>query len=727
MKNTPNTPDEPRAVIRPGSGGRQKNISAFTPTSATEELYRAHGEPRIEHHSGAVMMTWLVDESGDGLIQARLSSRDLQGGETAMGQVHPLVSLVEQLGRKPRMIVVTVNNTGARHFEDRPDFQLAKQEIAAGNVRWVAWREPDRIAREETPFFVYRDLLRDTGTELILGNLGRVVDFHNDRYQLNMQNTAAADERIRIYNRTHGALHSQWVAMGRGWPSSGGIGFRRNPETKFLEVDPEQWPFIRMIFQLYLEPGASLKTVSEAVSAAGFPISTPKVNDILNSLMYVTGEYTISRRGQLIACEPVDLGKHAIPMDVYQRAQDLRKIRKGKATRSPEGTFPLNGLLVHECGCDLIAREERGSRSAYRHRTSTPGDCKGVSFDSDVLDATVCRELLRLASCGELQRAWTARAEHEAVGDSPLLSEDEKKELQARASRIEQAIESRARSFNERLINGEDVDEQDLKRLVGNLESELAEVRQRLRQAEALSSVRRTAAAARRHTESLLTELEYLLSEELPDDHTHRARRAALIRKMVSRVTVFGTQDVEIELEGPLVPTDLPRAPMHNPLDDVADLKAEEESEASRADVGSSTQTDSQGVPYQTVRAAGTPPIKRPLTQRSKRRSGRDRPVWRSPRVTVRRARRPPVTALETKTLRRLVSLAVTDADLTYGRLAAIATEEGLPTARRGRWHGTSCREALRQALLQLDLDAATADAVRAFMRKRFKPSRRWS
>jgi hypothetical protein len=219
--------------VKPGTGGRRPRATAFTPTTATAALYRELGDPTISQHQGTTMMVWVVDKRGDGILNARLSGQELQGGETALGQVHPLRALADQLERRVRLIVVTINNSGAKAFDDRPDFILTKREIDAGRVRWVAWRGTDRIAREETPFFMYRDLLRDSGTTLILGNLGRAIDFRHDRYQLNMQNTAAADERDLIYMRTHGAIHSRWVLEGRGWPSSGGYGFRRNTQTKF--------------------------------------------------------------------------------------------------------------------------------------------------------------------------------------------------------------------------------------------------------------------------------------------------------------------------------------------------------------------------------------------------------------------------------------------------------------------------------------------------------------
>lgn len=117
-----------------------------------------------------------MDADGDGIIAARLSSQDVQKGETALGQIHNGLALTAGHGLKPACAVVAMRTSGGADYDSRLDFSFIRDRIANCGLRWVTFREPDRIARELHSAHSLYKFLRDTNTDLYLCSLGRKVD-----------------------------------------------------------------------------------------------------------------------------------------------------------------------------------------------------------------------------------------------------------------------------------------------------------------------------------------------------------------------------------------------------------------------------------------------------------------------------------------------------------------------------------------------------------------------
>jgi hypothetical protein len=462
--------------------------------------------------------------------------------------------------------------------------------------------------------------------------------------------------------------------------------------------------------------------VTDEANAAGASVSKAKVNAMLRSLMYVNGEYAVKRRGVLIACEPVQLGEYAIPMETFQRVAELRAARRGKRTDAPEGTNLLNGILFHECGCELRTRLERGARSGYRHKEFIRDECKGLSLDADIIDAAVCRELLRLASCRELQEAWTLRMDVEQAEPRPILSDAERQEKKRQIARFTQIKEEREADFRERLLAEEDVNENDFAEMVGSITSEIEKLTKQLEHADAIAAARAAASSKRQYAETLLEEIEAILTPELPDDHGARARRRALVHAMVSKVIVYTTEDgVELELYGPLVPEGVPRAPVYDPLADAAGEIADPTPPMKGRFAGLGVQpppapTISQGLAYDAVGAQALPPLREPGYSRRTPLPPTGEPAWRSPLILVLRAHKRLPTRFPMPTVARLAELALEGK--TYNDIVKIARAERLATAQGGEWRVDQVRLALNAAIRHLPLEPKTIEQLERKMRE---------
>jgi hypothetical protein len=560
------------AKVRPGSGGRQAPLRAYTLTTATAQLYEQFGEPVVSRHGDALMQIWVINPEGDGMIGARLSSRDVQNGETAMGQVHPAMAMARERGLEPRLVVVTTENSGGLAYDQRCDFELIEREIFAGRCRWVWYRDVKRLIRNVSPFYRFRDLLLETDTHLWLTDYaarGKPIDWDSDDIQLGIEAIIAERDRKSIYAQTHSPLMTRWLAEGRGWPGAVKFGFRRNPLTKYIEVDPEQWPFVRMIFEIYVckqdEKGGGVRAVAAALDAAGCPLSDNTIKRTLKDPSYVTGELSVTRDGVVYACRPVGLDD-PIAADMFERAQQLRTVRRGKEQRYPSGYWLLHGLVEHECGCPLrVHTKGRGEETAtychYRYRDveKQPG-CFGWSIDARELEKAVIREVRRLAKCADVQEEWMKLARPRFAEPQALLGEAKRDTLESELNKLIGQRDRLEADFIQRL--GKGADEGDVlmsfHRLTGGLEGQIKSLRERVAQMEVLDNVRQTTRPP--DDEPLVDALLAVLTEEPPDDAQLIRKRAALLKTVLSKAVIYDTEDggIEIELHGTLIPDGVP-------------------------------------------------------------------------------------------------------------------------------------------------------------------------
>lgn len=149
----------------------------------------------------------------------------------------------------------------------------------------------------------YYRMLQENDVALILARLGRAVTWRQDRLAIRALGIVGAEEREQIRERTHGALERRFVNEGRGWPGSRRFGFRRNPITKYLDVDPAQWPFVKAIHFGFanLEDGSGkgVRRLAMSLADRGCGLSVAQIRKILRDPIYVTGLWSITYRGEV--------------------------------------------------------------------------------------------------------------------------------------------------------------------------------------------------------------------------------------------------------------------------------------------------------------------------------------------------------------------------------------------------------------------------------------------
>lgn len=535
-------------VGRPNGGGRTPRALPFTGTSATEDLIAELGQPHIEVEARVQLLIWEDDPSGDGILEARLSGHELQGGETAMGQIHPQREMARRLALRPRLIVVSIHNSGLRRYENRPDFRIIEEAIDLGWCRWVAWRGPDRIARDVLPAEMFYDLLQRRDVALYLSDRGGLVDWELDRVYLRTLGIVSAEEAIAIRKRTQTAIRTRYPDQQRGWPASKRFGFRRNWATKFLEVHPEQWEHVKRIHLRYSEledgRGGGLRALQAELLACGCELSVERIRKILRDPIYVSGEFSVMISGETRPQRPIPLDD-PIPAHVFQRNEELLGLRAGRETKTPPGWFCLNGVPVRHERCEHLTNE-RGLRTylkgrilfdkveAYRHSPWVPAGCRGYVLDRSVLEPPVMAALRTLAESAPLVAAWDARRIALVRGYTPLVLD--KRRIQILRMRIRHRQMQKAqltRAYLERLDQGEQANELAYIQLVGALDQEIAQLEERVAAAVAAPAV--SGDAPPRELADALGEL---LTDDVPLQPERRLQRAALVQALVDEIVL---------------------------------------------------------------------------------------------------------------------------------------------------------------------------------------------
>jgi hypothetical protein len=517
----------------------------------------------------------------------RLSSHELQGGETIGGQILETMRTAIANSCEIVAVLASTNYFSELGLDERTDFNWIFEQVELGALDGVVFREPDRVARREAVVHPFYERCDKLGIDLYFATLGRAVDWtsEGDRIQISVQNTFAASEARRFAKKAQEAKKRRWAGEGRGWPGSKRFGFRRDAD-KFLEVDAEQWPLVEYIHEQYgkLDIGgkSGCRTLSVELAKRGCDLSPERIRTILLDSIYVDGNWTVKVDDELIACKPIPL-ERPISRATFQRNAEMLGAQKGKFSRVPPGTNLLNGIPVEHAPCCHIldprtghppwlkVNNSKAGSPAYTHRGKAPRECHRYRIPQRDLEGAVVRELLALAEDEDLQKAWAAAAlvrpdaDRSKGGELQLSLEVQRAELRQQVSNLEKAQEREIGRLVELDRAGQEPSRTD-RAIAERIDQDLDERRRRLEVLEASMKRHEKEAeqASSRTKEELLAALRSILTNDIPEDLHHRVRRLAVVECCLSKVVVHdipgsGTGLDEqpgytVQLFGPLVP-----------------------------------------------------------------------------------------------------------------------------------------------------------------------------
>ncbi|MCI3133124.1 recombinase family protein [Phenylobacterium aquaticum] len=351
-----------------------------------------------------------------------------KSSEAEERQVQSIQSQQEELrrifGDAALEIVDSFEEARSAKSPGRPVFEAMMARIERGEADGIIAWAPDRLARNSI----------DGGRIVYLLDLGTLRDlkFATYTFENNSQGkfmlqimfgqskyySDALSENVKRGNRTKAA---------RGWrPNMAPLGYRNDPVTKTIAIDPIYFTLVRRMFDLVLSGGRSSREIARIARedwgmrspqrprSGGRPIGTSSLHKMLTNPFYA---------GVFVWEGELHQGKHApvLTLEDFRRVQEL--LRRPTRQHVRKNSFAFTGLIrCGACGATITAEHKtnrHGRRYIYYHcsRRSGPTPCREPSVRTEALEAQIASFVGRLGISPSVERWVLGRLERASAGN----------------------------------------------------------------------------------------------------------------------------------------------------------------------------------------------------------------------------------------------------------------------------------------------------------------------
>jgi hypothetical protein len=606
--------------FRPGIGGHNRRRHVIDPYDGLDEYPPAVWRAVT---GGARIGIIELNQTGNAVGCIRLSGED---NETAVGQIAPIVGLQNRFAEEIqlRYLLLAIQMSGKREVRptrasaptdgtlERDDMLLLDRWTDEGWLRHTLWRDGDRIARDILPGETLLQRWEKNHVGLWLATYGRQMDYVKDRLQLRAMMMVSAEERDNVTRRLGMAKMNKGPLIGNGWGPLP-FGFYRDPATREPRQDLEQAKWVFKAFQYaatgnYLNgEGLSTRKLAEQLAEEGCPFDHDRLGVILRAPIYATGEWTQQVRGIPVAQKPIQL-ELPVPITLFQTVQNLLSLRKGQSKNTPLGEFLLNYVETVHTQCENERRERNlqpgkvkqedvdpetyldkprlrahikpSNPSARRlhHVPYVPDCCRTTggrgsrgawTWENDWLEPPIVEAIRQLATHPAVLEEAARAARHEVAISTEALTDDRRAELEREILNLEAQQEEALEAQVARAADGRGMELVTYERIHGRLADRIHAIKTELAMDVQVTAKEKDPSG---YDGRIATFLD-LMTVERPDDPFHKAMRARLFQRLVSKIEIDdeGEGPITITIYGHLVP---PGSPIlaGNPVLEGADL-----------------------------------------------------------------------------------------------------------------------------------------------------------
>ncbi len=272
----------------------------------------------------------------------------------------------------------TAKEPGRMKFAEMLSF--LEQGKADGIISW----HPDRLARNSVDggkiiHFVDRGLIRSLKFPCFW--------FEPTPQGLFMLNIAFGQSKYFVDNLRENVKRGLRQKIRNGvWPSWAPVGYSNNPKTRGIDVDKENAPKVKKIFEMYATGEYPLNSLAnwcekkKLLTNAGNKISLSNVQHILQNPFYVG---LMRYKGEIFE------GTHEplISKKLFDRCQEVMA-KRGKVRPDRKHDFAFLGLMkCASCGCSITAQYAKGNGGVYTYYRCTKkrGVCQEKYMSENML------------------------------------------------------------------------------------------------------------------------------------------------------------------------------------------------------------------------------------------------------------------------------------------------------------------------------------------------------
>lgn len=307
--------------------------------------------------------------------------------------------------------IVIPGHSRSRHIflediaQELPQYAQLMRLAREGEIDLVIVRGRDRLARQDSVISTLEAYLSHHNVQVLsLSMPTRVVDpqefaTRKDRSSIwlrSIERAKASDELHELKARHHFGMVAR-VKRGNH-PGNLPLGYRRNPESKKIEVVEEEAALVRQCFYRFLK-GDSFNKIAKWLG----PLVSDRNPDNRSIGYLIQNEHYVGRvvygRHGKYGREIVAEGDHPaiIDQDTWAAAQAELKRRRELGKRSPFTRNPLSGLVF--CGyCEGRMKVDSGIAQRYRYYICKRPGCIRNSYalnDLEALTAKVLRDWIQ--------------------------------------------------------------------------------------------------------------------------------------------------------------------------------------------------------------------------------------------------------------------------------------------------------------------------------------------
>ena len=304
------------------------------------------------------------NEAVNAAIYARFSS-DNQRDESIDAQLRAIEDYASVHGI--HIVAHYIDRAVSARSDKRPEFQRMIKDSASGNFRMVIVHKLDRFSRDRYDSAFYKHILKNNGVRLqsVVENfdnspesiiLESVIEGMAEYYSANL-----GRETIKgLKENAHNGIHTG------GRPP---LGYKINPVTKRVEVNPDEAKAVKLIFDM-VNSGEKYPAIAAALNQKGYktrlgrPFSSSSLHEILKNQKYVGICIYNKRVAQSVANSSrkfKDKSEWIIKDDVYppivskqvfDNVQKLLSERKVSGQAHSKEVYLLSGKIkCGVCGC----------------------------------------------------------------------------------------------------------------------------------------------------------------------------------------------------------------------------------------------------------------------------------------------------------------------------------------------------------------------------------------
>jgi len=308
-------------------------------------------------------------------------------------------------------------------LRDRVGFRLALEAVEAREISRLYVYSIDRLGRSLLDMLLFLRDLGDLGVECWEADKQRPLN--PDDFMVQIEGAVASKDRHETVRK----LQEGRRRAIRAGKFSGGVtpfGYRLNPTTKKLEIEPGEADVVRMIFECVIEERMSVTGIARRLTALEIPTHAKRrerktsgiwrnvqVHNILRTETY-TGHWVYGKRSKKM--RPEDRIEVEVPaiisLEKHHRAAEILKGNRWPLPHNTKRNYLLRGLIkCGNCGKSYVGgtvtsrgEERRYYRCSGRMKwRDLPGPkCMNKSVRGEVLEGVIWDDVKRFVTKPEV-------------------------------------------------------------------------------------------------------------------------------------------------------------------------------------------------------------------------------------------------------------------------------------------------------------------------------------